>query len=117
MYAGTVCPVALSNRSLYNFCGNRLQPARSLTAFPLKKGVIAFYYYYYYFQQPKFSERLTRTMENRGIGSSELSLQVGVSPVTVKRWILGTFEPRHKNLPKIAGALCVSADYLCGITD
>lgn len=82
---------------------------------PLEKEVIAFFYYF--FQQSKFSERLTRTMENRGMDSLELSLQVGVSPVTVKRWIHGTFEPRHKNLPKIAGTLCVSTDYLCGITD
>jgi transcriptional regulator with XRE-family HTH domain len=77
-------------------------------------GVIAFFFF---FPRSEFSERLTHAMENRSINYEKLSVQIGVSPITVKRWIHGTFEPRHKNLPKIAHALSVSADYLCGIAN
>lgn len=82
-----------------------------------RKGVIAFFYYYFFFPRSVFSERLNHAMEVRGTDIAKLSVQTEVSPVTVKRWMHGTFEPRHKNLPKIAGALRVSADYLCGIAD
>jgi ribosome-binding protein aMBF1 (putative translation factor) len=51
-------------------------------------------------------------MDQRGMGVVDLSYQTNVSPITVKRWLNGCFEPRHKNLSKIAHALHVSADYL-----
>jgi transcriptional regulator with XRE-family HTH domain len=51
-------------------------------------------------------------MDQSGMGVADLSRQTNVSPITVKRWLNGDFEPRHKNLPKIAYALRVSADYL-----
>ncbi|WP_237172682.1 helix-turn-helix domain-containing protein [Paenibacillus lutimineralis] len=37
-----------------------------------------------------------------------------VSPTTVKRWLDGSFEPRHKNLARLADALNVSDNYLLG---
>lgn len=56
-------------------------------------------------------------MKKLGIGPHDLALLAGVSSVTVKRWLCGTYEPRHVNLPKVARALNVSTDYLCGIDD
>ena len=53
-------------------------------------------------------------MENQGLDSIALAKMVGVSVVTVKRWLNGTYEPRHENLPKIARELNVSTDYLHG---
>jgi transcriptional regulator with XRE-family HTH domain len=75
--------------------------------------VIAFFFFF--FRRSEFPERLTHAMENRGMDFAKLSAQTGVSPITVKRWMHGTFEPRHKSLPRIATALRVSTDYLCGL--
>ncbi|WP_084064889.1 helix-turn-helix domain-containing protein [Paenibacillus stellifer] len=55
-------------------------------------------------------------MENRGIDARLLSQITGVSTSTVERWIEGKFEPRHKNLMRIADALNISTDYLTGRT-
>ncbi len=52
-------------------------------------------------------------MENQGIDSIALAEMVGVSVVTVKRWLNGTYKPRYMNLPKIVRALQVPADFLC----
>lgn len=52
-------------------------------------------------------------MENQGLDSIALAEMVGVSVVTVKRWLNGTYQPRHVNLPKLICALQVPADYLC----
>ena len=60
------------------------------------------------------SERLTHAMEKMNMDVSTLALLAGVSVVTVKRWLNGTYEPRHENLPKIARELNVSTDYLHG---
>lgn len=83
----------------------------------LRKKVIAVYYYFFFFPESEFPKRLIHAMEKQGMDSATLSMEVGVSPVTVKRWVCGKFEPRHRNLPRIANALCVSTDYLCGMAN
>jgi transcriptional regulator with XRE-family HTH domain len=53
-------------------------------------------------------------MENRGYNTISLAMIVGVSALTVKRWVNGTYEPRFRNVSRIADTLDVSADYLHG---
>jgi len=74
--------------------------------------VIAFFFFFFFF--PTFSERLSDAMEKVSMGTSELAALASVSPHTVKRWLNGTFEPRHGNLIRLADTLDVSADFLCG---
>ncbi|WP_392391847.1 helix-turn-helix domain-containing protein [Paenibacillus antibioticophila] len=61
-----------------------------------------------------FSKRLSSAMEDRGLDAIALAMLANVSPVTVERWLNGNFEPRHKNLARIANALDVSDNYLLG---
>lgn len=81
----------------------------SRSSIPGQRGVIAFFFFFF-----TFAEQLKSAMENQGLDSIALAEMVGVSVVTVKRWLNGTYEPRHENLPKIARELNVSTDYLHG---
>ena len=67
--------------------------------------------FFFFWEFPNIlSERLTHAMEKMNMDVSTLALLAGVSVVTVKRWLNGTYE----NLPKIARELNVSTDYLHG---
>ena len=82
---------------------------------PRSKGVITMFFFFFFWEFPNIlSERLTHAMEKMNMDVSTLALLAGVSVVTVKRWLNGTYEPRHENLPKIARELNVSTDYLHG---
>ena len=70
--------------------------------------------FFFFWEFPNIlSERLTHAMEKMNMDVSTLAEMVGVSVVTVKRWLNGTYQPRHVNLPKLICALQVPADYLC----
>ena len=72
------------------------------------------FFFFFFWEFPNIlSERLTHAMEKMNMDVSTLALLAGVSVVTVKRWLNGTYEPRHENLPKLICALQVPADYLC----
>ncbi|WP_353957316.1 helix-turn-helix domain-containing protein [Paenibacillus silvae] len=58
--------------------------------------------------------RLAAAMEDRNFDHVALAMTANVSPSTVKRWLNGTFEPRHRNLARLTDALGVSGDYLLG---
>lgn len=71
-------------------------------------------FFFFFLEFPNIlSERLTHAMEKMNMDVSTLAEMVGVSVVTVKRWLNGTYQPRHVNLPKLICALQVPADYLC----
>ena len=74
------------------------------------------FFFFFFFDDP-FVERLTHAMEKQDLTPETLALRTGVSLATVHRWLDGTYKPRFVNLPKVARALNVSADYLCSITD
>lgn len=72
------------------------------------------FFFFFFWEFPNIlSERLTHAMEKMNMDVSTLAEMVGVSVVTVKRWLNGTYQPRHMNLPKLICALQVPADYLC----
>ncbi|MGM9915791.1 helix-turn-helix domain-containing protein [Anaerotignum sp.] len=72
-------------------------------------------FFFFFFFPNLFSERLAHAMEKQNMDAKSLATLTDVSPTTVRRWLNGTYEPRHINLPKVARVLNVSADYLCGI--
>ena len=72
------------------------------------------FFFFFFWEFPNIlSERLTHAMEKMNMDVSTLAEMVGVSVVTVKRWLNGTYQPRHVTLPKLICALQVPADYLC----
>ncbi len=83
------------------------------------KGVFAFFFFFFFFfdHPSEFSKQLTLAMENRGMDAVDLAGQADVALITVKRWLHGEFEPRHKNLQKIARVLHTTPNALCGIAD
>jgi transcriptional regulator with XRE-family HTH domain len=73
--------------------------------------VITFFFFFFF---PDFSERLATALDKQGMGADELAMRTNISRTTVKHWLTGTNEPRHRNLIHISDALDVSTDYLCG---
>lgn len=54
-------------------------------------------------------------MDDKGINTVELGKSIGVSDVTVGRWLNGTSSITKNNLSKLADYFEVSTNYLCGI--
>lgn len=54
-------------------------------------------------------------MDDKGINTVELGKRIGVSDVTVGRWLNGTSSITKNNLSKLADYFEVSTNYLCGI--
>ena len=103
-----------SQFSFIHFCDKMVLDGFS-KQHPRSKGVITMFFFFFFWEFPNIlSERLTHAMEKMNMDVSTLALLAGVSVVTVKRWLNGTYEPRHENLPKIARELNVSTDYLHG---
>ena len=50
----------------------------------------------------------------KGMTCAQLADKVGVSPVTLSRWINGTFEPTYDTLKKVCDALQASATEVLG---
>jgi len=75
--------------------------------------MIAFFFFFFFYSI--FSERLKHAMKKQNITPAALAAKSDVFLVTVKRWLNGSYEPRHINLCKIACELNISADYLCGL--
>ncbi|WP_128102814.1 helix-turn-helix transcriptional regulator [Paenibacillus sp. DCT19] len=73
-------------------------------------------FFFFFFYDSEFSKRLQSIMEERGLDHAALAILANVSPLTVKRWLNGKFEPRQRNLLKISNALDVSSNYLIGRT-
>lgn len=67
----------------------------------------------FFFFFDTFSDRLKSAMCKQCIDTFALAAMIGVSVVTVKRWLNNTYKPRYANLAKIARVLCVSTDFLC----
>ena len=64
-----------------------------------------------------FSLRLAEILEERDLKQKQLAEQIGVTEVTISRYINANREPRPGILVSIAKALNVSVDYLLGISN
>lgn len=82
---------------------------------PRRKEVIAFFFFFFFFDFPNIlSERLTYAMERENMDIDTLAFLANVAPVTVERWLNGTYEPRNPNLRAVVRVLHTSSSYLNG---
>lgn len=64
-----------------------------------------------------FAERITAEMDRQQLSIRELADKIGMTPITVSRYAKGQRVPRANEIIKIADALCVTCDYLLGLSD
>ena len=69
------------------------------------------------FDLEKFSYRLIVLMEDFNMTQIDLSRKVGISNVTISRYLSGDRVPRLDVIARIAAVFGVSIDYLLGISD
>lgn len=65
----------------------------------------------------KFSDRLKKAMSAAGMKAIELHEKTGISKSTISEYLSGGYEPKQKNIYKLAKALNVKPSYLMGLTD
>ena len=68
------------------------------------------------FDSNKFSYNLVSLMEENNMKQNVVAEKIGVSEVTISRYISGKRTPRLDIIIKIANLFKVSTDYLLGIT-
>ena len=59
-------------------------------------------------------ERLVQEMRKAHMSQKEFAEQVGLTPVSINRYISGSREPKQSNVLEMARVLNVSPDYLTG---
>ncbi len=64
-----------------------------------------------------FAERFDRIMTIRGMRNKELAGAIFVAPSTVSGWRMGRRQPDLYELSLITRVLCVSSDYLLGVSN
>ncbi|WP_289182964.1 LexA family transcriptional regulator [uncultured Dubosiella sp.] len=62
----------------------------------------------------KMCERIVEAMTEKGISQAELSRRTGISKGALSSYINGRYEPKQKNIFKIAAVLNVSEGWLLG---
>lgn len=61
-------------------------------------------------------DRIKLALEMRNMKQKELAKRVGMTEVTISRYVTGDREPKADAIIAICNALCVSADWLLGMT-
>lgn len=64
-----------------------------------------------------FAERVKKLLDARGISQRELADEVGITEVTMSRYITAERVPSATLIPSFAKALHVTCDYLIGVSD
>jgi len=64
-----------------------------------------------------FIKRLQELLDDKDITQRELAQRIGVTEVTISRYLNGERKPRIEIISKIAEVLGVSIDYLLGYSD
>ena len=64
-----------------------------------------------------FSERLRTSMDAANMKAVELHELTGISKASISEYLSGNYEPKQRNIFKIAQALNVSPSYLMGVND
>lgn len=64
-----------------------------------------------------FSERLRASMDSSNMKAVELHERTGISKASISEYLSGNYEPKQRNIFKIAQALNVSPSYLMGVND
>jgi transcriptional regulator with XRE-family HTH domain len=66
-------------------------------------------------EQDNFIKNLSALLEEEGITQRELAEKIGVTEVTISRYLSGERNPRIEIVSKIANFFNVTVDYLLGI--
>jgi transcriptional regulator with XRE-family HTH domain len=61
-------------------------------------------------------DRIKLALEMRNMKQKELAKRVGMTEVTISRYVTGDREPKADAIIAICNALCVSSDWLLGLT-
>jgi transcriptional regulator with XRE-family HTH domain len=61
-----------------------------------------------------FAERLQKIRKSKHLSQSGLATRIGLKPAAVSHFETGQRKPPFETLMKLADALSVSIDYLCG---
>lgn len=64
-----------------------------------------------------FSDRLRTSMDAANMKAVELHELTGISKASISEYLSGSYEPKQRNIFKIAQALNVSPSYLMGVSD
>ena len=64
-----------------------------------------------------FASLLRTLLKERGISQKWLANEAETTEATISRYVYGQTQPEIRIVVKIAGALNVSVDYLCGLTN
>ena len=64
-----------------------------------------------------FSERLRASMDSANMKAVELHERTGISKASISEYLSGNYEPKQRNIFKIAQVLNVSPSYLMGVND
>ena len=64
-----------------------------------------------------FSERLRTSMDAANMKAVELHELTGISKASISEYLSGSYEPKQRNIFKIAQALNISPSYLMGVSD
>lgn len=64
-----------------------------------------------------FSKVIKELIDTRGISQKWLADEAETTEATISRYVAGKTQPEISIVVKIAKALSVSVDYLCGLTD
>ena len=64
-----------------------------------------------------FSERLRASMDTANMKAVELHERTGISKASISEYLSGNYEPKQRNIFKIAQALNVSPSYLMGVNN
>lgn len=64
-----------------------------------------------------FPERLSFCMRQAGLSGAGLSSLTGITAASISRYLNGLRSPTVQNIVQIAQVLCVSSDYLLGLSD
>lgn len=68
-------------------------------------------------EQAMFIRRLTELLEEFNMTQIELANKIGITNVTISRYLSGERKPRIEIITKIANAFSVTTDYLLGNSD
>lgn len=64
-----------------------------------------------------FSERLRASMDTANMKAVELHERTGISKASISEYLSGNYEPKQRNIFKIAQVLNVSPSYLMGVNN
>lgn len=64
-----------------------------------------------------FAQRLRDAMQSAGLKAVDLHERTGISKASISEYLSGNYEPKQKNVYRLAEALHVAPSYLMGLSE